>query len=399
MARTNTEILKDLVAVKGLRYVGHRGSNEPGGVLFVGEAPGADEDRLLLPFVGASGKETGRMLKDAGWKGHYVEPEPGTRLFEPEGMRFTNIFKVRPPDNRLDRLKEYGIPNDVFVAAFMEELRSFRPSIVIATGNTSLGTLIPAAMGKNNKARIGVYRGSLLVSPLIDWPHYVLPMYHPAYILREWKERPVGVFCLERAREEYDFIRANGRLRPLPERRLRTQPSYDELYEYLFRCLEPIPRRISVDIELLGGKWPYTIAIAISPVETVSFSLWDYEPHQLVKIWRLLIRIFKECEQIGQNYIGFDAHWLEWLGFKIDLNKVTDTMVLHHVLWPEMPHRLQFLGMQYSREPYWKDEGKKWKPRDGLGPLMHYNGLDAAATFEIWERLMEELCQRASGTT
>ena len=390
--RTKTEILKDMIAAKGLNYVGTRGS---GNVALVGEAPGADEDRLGLPFVGASGKELGRMLKDAGWRGHYVEPEIGNRLFEPNGIRFTNVFKVRPPDNKIERLKEYGIPTEIFVEAFLEELHDSRPSIIIATGNTSLGALCPQTLGKDGKARIGTYRGSLLTSKLLNWSHYVIPMYHPAYILREWKERPVGVFCLERAREESDYIRQEGNIRPLPERRLRILPSYDDLFGYLTTCLEPSPIRVSVDIELLGGQYPYTVAVAKSATDAMSFSLWHYDIDQLVKIWRLLDRILGECPQVGQNYIGFDLRWFEWLGFSPKLELANDTMILHHVLWPEFPHKLQFLGMQYTREPYGKDERRRWKPKDGLRPLMHYNALDAAATYEIWEAEVKELGERS----
>lgn len=393
MTRAKIDILKDMLVAKRLNYVGQRG-HKNGRIVIVGEAPGADEERLGRPFVGASGKELGRMCKDADFKGAWIEIEPKVKIFEPSDLWYTNVFKVRPPDNKLPRLDEYGIPRELFIEVFLDEIRTAKPQIIIATGNTSLGTLCPQTRGKDDKARIGTYRGSLLTSKLLDWSHYVIPMYHPAYILRNWDERPVGVFCLERAREEYDYLVQNGGLRPLPSRRLRISPTFDDLYGYLKRCLEPNPRRVSIDIELLGGSWPYTTAIAISPYDAISFSFWEYEDWQLVKIWRLYAEILRRCPQIGQNYIGFDTVWHEWLGFKPNLKLMEDTMINHHVLWPEFPHKLQFLCMQYTREPYYKDEGRKWTPKQGLKPLMHYNAMDACVTFEAWERMQEEMKQR-----
>jgi len=395
---TSSELLRMAIMAKELPYVGTRGN--PGDpAVIIGEAPGADEERLGLPFVGASGKEQGRMLNDAGWEGRW-QLVGGEKLFCPFGLWYTNVYKVRPPENKLFRLQEYGIPDELFRKAFIEELQTYKPSIIIATGNTSLGGLCPFTLGKDSKARIGTYRGSLLKSPFLDWEHYVIPMFHPAFILREWSERPVGVFCLERAWEEFAYLGKQGKLQPLPERNLKVQPPYEDLYHCLRSCLSPVKRRVSIDIELLGGARAYTVAIATSPTEAFAFSIgeFDYSPDQLYEIWMLLDEILRTCPQIGQNYIGFDCVWFEYLGLSPDLrifeSKVEDSMVLHHILWPELPHKLQFLTMQYTREPYYKDEGRKWKPKQGLGPLLRYNALDAAVTFEAMLEMEKELEER-----
>ena len=398
LPRSKVELLKEIIKLKGLIYVGTRG-NTSGGTAIVGEAPGGNEERLRLPFVGASGKELGRILRDAGWPGGYLELEKGNSVFAPREIWYTNVFKVRPPGNDLTRLVEYGISTEMFVEAFLEELRTYRPTIIIATGNTSLGTLCPETRGKGGNARIGTYRGSLLRSSLLDWEHYVVPCHHPAFVLREWKERPVCTFCLERAREEFDYFLRTGNLQPLPRRHLKIQPEFGELRAYLVGCLQTARRRVSVDIELLYG-WPIVYGLAISPSDAISFSLWDYPDHQIVELWRLLNEVLRSCPQIGQNYIGFDCTYHEWLGLEPNLrlfnSQIEDTMVLHHVLWPELPHKLEFLAMQYTREPYWKDEGKRWKSRDGIKPLMHYNALDAAVTYEVWLAMQAELAERSS---
>jgi hypothetical protein len=66
-------------------------------------------------------------------------------------------------------------------------------------------------------------------------------------------------------------------------------------------------------------------------------------------------------------------------------------MVAHHVLWPELPHKLEFLAMQYTREPYYKDEGRKWRPSEGKAKLMRYNCKDATVTYEVFLKELEEL--------
>src|SRR3990167_8454442 len=55
-------------------------------IMFIGEAPGAEEDRLGRPFVGRSGKLLDKMIESLGWKR--------------EQVYISNIVKRRPPDNR-----------------------------------------------------------------------------------------------------------------------------------------------------------------------------------------------------------------------------------------------------------------------------------------------------------
>lgn len=396
MARSKQEILKDMIRAKGLRFVGTRG-NPNDRVCIIGEAPGAEEDQAGLPFVGSSGKELGRMLIEAGWKGEWYEHQR-TRFFQPTDVWFTNVYPVRPPANEASRLPEYGIPTEIFEETFLEQLRTYRPRIIVAAGATALGALCPETRGRDGNARIGTFKGSLLKSSRLDWPHYVIPCPHPAFILRQWDERPVAVFCLERAREEWEYLQQYNELQPLPIRKMMLQPDADVLISTLTDYTHYKPT-ISVDIELLEGM-PAVYGIAISPFGAISFSILDYQTDALIKIWRLLNEVLKECPQIGQNYISFDCSWHEWLGMEPDLrifeSKTEDTLVMHHVLWPELPHKLEFLCMQYTREPYYKDEGKRWKPKDGIRKLMHYNSLDAAVTYEVWLAMRKELAERSN---
>ena len=104
--------------------------------------------------------------------------------------------------------------------------------------------------------------------------------------------------------------------------------------------------------------------------------------------------ILRTKVQIGQNYTTFDAHWLRVLGLGVNLSLVEDTLVRHHILWPELPHKLQFQTMQYTREPYYKEEGKGWHLKEGLDKLMRYNCKDTLVTYEIYQEQEKEFRDR-----
>jgi len=373
-----TETLKAEAARRSLRYVGTRG-NTKSPVCCVGEAPGADEEREGFPFVGASGKELDRMIAEGGLR--------------PSDVWFTNPYKIRPPENDLRRLPELGIPTKLFEDQFFEELNETKPTIILASGSTSLRLLCPETISRRDgTVKISQWRGSLLRSPHLGWEHYVLAVYHPAFILREWSERQLSVFCYARASEELAYYRTHGRLQPLPERQLLVEPPADTVIDYLREILQS-PHPTSVDIEMIKYAIPYTISFAKSPVDGISFSLWDYPVDKLRHIWRLIDTITRTKAQIGQNYLGFDAYWLEYLSFGVSPRLVEDTMVRDHVLWPEFEHKLQHLCFRYTREPYYKDEGKGWKPSEKKR-LMRYNALDTTVTYEIYEAQQKEFLER-----
>jgi uracil-DNA glycosylase family 4 len=340
----------------------------------MGEAPGEKEDFKGLPFIGPSGYLLDALLVEAG--------------FDSQGIWFTNPYKTRPPNNEIGRLDELGIPRQVFLDQILEELTLFKPTIIVACGKTPTQLLCPdtrSRRAKNAKEDgFGNWRGSLLTSPLLNWPHYVIPMYHPAYVLRNYEEKEICVFILTRAFEEIAYWKSNGSIQPLPTRRIMVNPSFDDATTFLKRCISSTAP-ISIDIELLSRKVPYTVSFALSPWEAVSMSYWNYPTEQLRVLWRQMDEILATKAQIGQNYTTFDAHWLRALGFRVNLALVHDTLIRHHVLWPELPHRLQYQTMQYTREPYYKEEGKSWSlKKEGLEKLMRYNCKDTLVTYEIF---------------
>ena len=132
-------------------------------VLFVGEAPGADEDRQGFPFVGRAGQLLDQIIDAAG--------------FDREAVYVANILKCRPPQNRDPRPEETA----ACTGYLEEQIELVNPKIICALGRHAAQFLTgkPDAPMGQLRGRIHYYRDRIMV----------VPTYHPAALLRnpEWK--------------------------------------------------------------------------------------------------------------------------------------------------------------------------------------------------------------------
>lgn len=389
---TKTEELRAALTARGLKFVSARG-NLAGPIAIVGEAPGADEDREGFCFVGAAGRELDRMLAQA--------------QLEAADCWWTNPYQTRPPENRLERFEELGLDRQLCLDAFWEELNERKPTFIAAAGATALGVLCPFTVPsrKGARAEIGKWQGSLLRSPLLEWQHYVVPLLHPAAILREWSERPIALLCLEKLQEEFAWWKRVGTLRPLPDRQLIADPSAYDAVDYL-RGLLDCPKPVAVDIENIGifkgkyktparGRVPYVIGFANDPLFAMSIGLHEYDRAKAREIWRLIDLVLRTKRQVYQNGTTHDLPWLRFIGFRPDVSLVEDTLVRAHVLWPELPRKLQFLTVIYTREPYYKDESEFSSAKDRI-KLKRYNCKDCCVTIEVFQGQEKEFDERCS---
>ena len=135
-------------------------------VMFIGEAPGADEDRQGKPFVGVSGQLLDRMLTSIGLDRHAADP--GSAFY------IANILPWRPPGNRN--------PTDAEVALFLpfvlRHIALVRPGRIVLLGGVSAKSLLRAKDG------ITRLRGRWHSLDTANGPVPVLPTWHPAYLLR-----------------------------------------------------------------------------------------------------------------------------------------------------------------------------------------------------------------------
>jgi DNA polymerase len=155
------------------------GSGNPdAGIMFIGEAPGADEDEQGLPFVGRAGKLLTKMIESI-------------RLTRDE-VYIGNILKCRPPGNRDPRPDEIVKCEPIFI----RQIELIKPKIIFALGRISGQTLL-----KTNdplramRGKIHDYHGfKLMVS------------YHPAALLRNPNWKPAAWEDLKFLRREYDGL-------------------------------------------------------------------------------------------------------------------------------------------------------------------------------------------------
>lgn len=125
-------------------------------VMFVGEAPGYEEDRRGRPFVGPSGQILGRWFRALG--------------VDRGSVYVTNVLKYRPPGNRVPSATERHAARPLLAA----EIAMVAPNLVVLLGATALGTVFP---GRG----LPGHRGRILRGNHRDY----LPTYHPAVCLRQ----------------------------------------------------------------------------------------------------------------------------------------------------------------------------------------------------------------------
>jgi uracil-DNA glycosylase len=128
-------------------------------IVFIGEAPGKNEDLQGIPFIGAAGKFLNEMLESIGLKR--------------EDIYITNIVKYRPPNNRDPEPEE----KEACALWLHEELSAINPKLIIFLGRRSMNHFFP-------DQKISQAHGTLLIKAIKGIPTtYFLPLYHPAAAL------------------------------------------------------------------------------------------------------------------------------------------------------------------------------------------------------------------------
>lgn len=112
-------------------------------VIFIGEAPGRNEDRNGEPFVGAAGKKLTSALESAGI----------TR----ESVYITNVVKCRPPNNRVPTKSE----KEACQKYLEQEIALIKPQIICVMGNTAYGSILQGTDITKNRGKV-IKKGPLL---------------------------------------------------------------------------------------------------------------------------------------------------------------------------------------------------------------------------------------------
>jgi uracil-DNA glycosylase family 4 len=147
---------------KGRTHIVFGEGNPNAGLMFIGEAPGREEDLRARPFVGDAGMLLSRLIEKMG--------------FKRSDVYIANIVKCRPPSNRDPEMDEIEQ-----CRGFIEkQIDIIHPGIIMSLGRISAQTLTG-----NTKLKITAARGNFFDYKGIP----LMPTFHPAYLIRNPKDK------------------------------------------------------------------------------------------------------------------------------------------------------------------------------------------------------------------
>jgi DNA polymerase-1 len=336
-------------------------------IMFVGEAPGEQENLTGKPFRGPAGHTFDMLLNQAG--------------IVRQNCLVANVAREKPPGNKITFYYEDAgctVPKPMmrgFIEYLRKEIIALKPNLVVALGATALRTL-------TDNRSIQAARGYICESTLVPGQK-VLPTYHPQAVGYQWDLHWQVIMDLRKAL-------TNSQTPGLwkEDRVLRASVSKHEYLEYLQWLLEKHKGPIALDVETASpGSHIDIVGIADSPKHAVSFEFLHQRNPKFsldgeLEIWQALARVLPTKELIMQN-ASYDSAVL-WLNNGILCkNTIADTMIATHVCWPEVPRNLGFQASICLNVPAWKHLQHDMPP--------YYNCCDAANTYGIWEVLKIEI--------
>jgi DNA polymerase len=135
----------------------HTEGNRKARLMFVGEAPGADEDAQSRPFVGRAGQLLTKIIEAIG--------------FKREDVLIGNVNRCRPPGNRPPTSEEVSMCKPFL----LREIAAVQPEVIVVLGNTAMRNLLDIKQGITRvRGQFQDYHGVK-----------VMPTFHPAYLLRD----------------------------------------------------------------------------------------------------------------------------------------------------------------------------------------------------------------------
>lgn len=352
--------------------------------MIIGEAPGQREDDSGKPFVGRSGKLLLSLLSDINL----------TRA----DCYITNAVHCRPPDNRTPKKAE--------IAACKKwlqyEIACVKPKYILTLGNVPLQAILGVTGVKKHRGK-----------PVEKDGMVILPTFHPAFALRDERQRLVIEKDLRTFRDIIDF---GG----IPEERdlnytiVDTWRKFDEMlgemvgtvsfdletsglypwkkYSYITSLVVGVrDRQFVVPVnhsKLVLGKEKWYQPTGVTSVEELRTISAVHKKHQQ-KMWDRFIPKLNECEIVVQNG-KFDALWVLVLtGHRIHLD--FDTMLAHYLINENALHDLEYLSGLYFGAPGYDITTLE---KNGIGSLdrhCKYAASDGFYTRKLKYRLLEEL--------
>lgn len=155
-------------------------------IMFVGEAPGRNEDEQGLPFVGAAGKNLDNLLSSAG--------------LSLDDVYICNILKYRPPENR------DPLPSEIAAHTpwLVKQIEIIKPLVVCSLGNYATKFFLAGGNISNMDNQLGItsLHGKVHKITLNGLNIKLIPLFHPAAIIYNQKLKPLWEEDLEIVKKE-----------------------------------------------------------------------------------------------------------------------------------------------------------------------------------------------------
>jgi len=161
---------------QGRTNIVHTEGNRQARLMFVGEAPGADEDAQARPFVGRAGQLLTKIIEALG--------------FKREEVLIGNVNRCRPPGNRPPTTEEATMCKPFL----LREIAAVKPEVIVVLGNTAVKNLLETREGITRlRGQFQNYKGIK-----------IMPTFHPAYLLRDPSKKRETWEDLKKVRDYLD---------------------------------------------------------------------------------------------------------------------------------------------------------------------------------------------------
>ena len=164
---------------QGRTNIVHTDGDRRARLMFVGEAPGADEDAQARPFVGRAGQLLTKIIEAIG--------------FKRDEVLIGNVNRCRPPGNRPPTPEEASMCKPFL----LREIAAVQPEVIVVLGNTAMRNLLDIKQGITKvRGEFQDYQGVK-----------VMPTFHPAYLLRDPSKKKETWEDLKKVRDYLDATR------------------------------------------------------------------------------------------------------------------------------------------------------------------------------------------------
>ena len=349
-------------------------------ICLIGEAPARNEVRMDRPFVGPAGSVLDECLHAAG----LVRAECYiTNVFEHEvSKNLAGDIKLGD-DPMWSHTKGFTQEANPYLFRLYERLRQCNANIFVPLGGVALEAL-------TSHKGITKWRGSIMEATKGIVGRKLVPTIHPAAVLRGQAllKYPI-VNDLRRAGQEADGPQINA-----TPREILLDPSFSEARDFLTEARHC--KLVSTDIEVTGHGIS-CFSVATSPNLVMSIPLfsgrgdhWTEQDEASIWCWYAELLGDPMVAKINQN-ISFDLGFLFHNNDILFNGPIHDTMVAQGICYPDFPKGLDFITSLYTREPYYKDDGKTWYNVKDWPRFWRYNALDSATVLEAWPALLDEM--------